>query len=250
MNLLPDSVRGYVTVDQIIAEFLDDTDYQDGDRFDRETMINWVSKAELEIGTSRSMINKEVALELKDFVAYLPCDFFQLRQVTFGGSPLHYNGSTFRFLDNTRQWPAIQGHMAFNIENDRIVANIRDGELWMSYTALPHDEKGNPLVRNTIEHRNACISYLKYKTWDARKFRNPDQASMRLAEDYKREFIIARNKARNQDHLLTIEEQEYMKRMYVRLRTNYQGFDTNFRNLDANGYNHQDLRKKYGTERF
>jgi len=236
------SKYAYISVDEVIAKFLADTQYRDSDFFNDADFENWIWEAESLIGSTQTYIRKEKTIEVNNFRAILPCDVYKVIQLVdaCNGNPLYYNGSTFIFrhrFDRSSEQNTLsrqQGRNVFSINGWDIDTDIHTGHLLISYYAFPSDDKGRPMVKNTIEHMEAIVCYLKLKLTAVKLWQAPTEMWLKLEGKYKRDWLIAIGRARGQDNMPDLSEMQYMAEIRNRMITRVDGFQTRMLSLNQN----------------
>lgn len=129
----------------------------------------WVHDAIEWIGEAMAHMHHHTGLEksapTKLTVAHhrvaLPCDFYQLRAISYNGVPLPYSGSK-KGLDLICEDCDIAMTTAgdyYQITPDWIITSFEDGDICIWYYKIPTDPDGLPLIPDDIWFSNACFWY-------------------------------------------------------------------------------------------
>ena len=104
-------------------------------------------------GVPDMFLNKETTIDLIDYKASLPLDWVETIQITYKGKPLVSATSTFM--------PDKEDFYTFKIQNNIIFTSIENGNLNISYKAIPIDTEGYPMIPSDISFLKALENYIK-----------------------------------------------------------------------------------------
>ncbi len=169
-----------VSIKSVIAKVYRDLNLQDADRW--VDMLEWSSEALEFIQAPEQLETKICKLTITDYKAHLPCGFSKLNYVYFNGFPLLPATSVFGntlinqkpttvdsiTLDKLNGNPILldmgktlnQTEWTFTIDPSYIKTNFKNGDIYISYEAIPLDEDGFPLIPDDISYRTACFWYI------------------------------------------------------------------------------------------
>ena len=141
---------------------LEDTNYT-------SDIIEWCGEALEFIGTAAQLERKEATLTIHSHKAALPVDFVQLIQVRYktesGGYIFpKYNPTSFNphLQDDGANWRS-KIQETYSLNPDYVMTDFEEGELDISYYAMPTDEDGFPMVPDNQYFREALFWYCYYK---------------------------------------------------------------------------------------
>ena len=124
-----------------------------------ETAVDYTVDFMRIVGTPRMFTEKISIIELKDYRAELPNDYYQMIQVKGNGDTM-YNYATDSFhlsnTHNTNKTYKVQGHI--------IYSSSKDDNLEISYLAIETDSDGFPLIPDNSSFTRALELYIK-KQW-------------------------------------------------------------------------------------
>lgn len=109
------------------------------------------------VGCPDMFTNKVETLEVKDYVAKLPCDYLSTIQLRLKGGPcFRYASDSFHVgeLKDERQ-------LTYKIQNNYIITSIKCGFVELSYTAFTIDEEGYPMLPDNSSFTRALTAYIK-----------------------------------------------------------------------------------------
>lgn len=213
----------YVSSREVIDKFFGDTNYDEDIPF--ADVIRWIAEALDMIAVKMQYIRKVAGdktcpyLTIVDYKAQLPCDFFQLEQLTINGMPALPSNSTMMymvgkdcctpeqlmqevtntytdnfgniFLTNYPQESLKNGSSVYeyDINDNFITTNAKEGYICMSYLAYPVDEEGLPMIPDDVYYLQAVASYIRtkmdYRAWR----RQGTQFAKQLYDDSNRDWL-------------------------------------------------------------
>lgn len=166
-----------ISVDTVIGMVINDLDLPTVSK-DIDKMYQWAFWAEMLIGSNeKSLIRVECVLDVEDYRAKLPKDFYKIIAIGVGGTYPEYSGRDFRFFSRESAYTQdtlpynVYGHVPsvsptngsefkFTINSQYVDINMKEGELSIAYYAYPVDENGCFCIAKG--HELAVASYLLY----------------------------------------------------------------------------------------
>lgn len=170
-----------------------------------EDLIEWAGEALDQIGAYQQFIRKVTGdkanphLDVTNYKAKLPCDVYRIEQVSVNGKHAVYAGNTFNhLLDGSCCTNAVEidnyrdlfydnfGNVfsnvapnnfdnryyepyAYDVNDNYITLNVKEGKVCLAYIAIPLDENGFPLIPDDVSYREAisryCIMKIMYINW-------------------------------------------------------------------------------------
>ena len=213
----------YVSSREVIDKFFGDTGYNED--VPLADVIRWISEALDRIAVKMQYIRKIAGdksnplLKIVNYKAQLPCDFFQLEQLAINGFPakpsnntlFHAMGTDYSSTESLMQEIAqtyqdnfgnefiIQSYndsktasigYEYDINNNYITTNVKDGDVFMSYLAYPVDEEGFPMIPDDTYYLEAVATYIRrmldYRLWRG----NPKDGGYKaIYDDSNREWL-------------------------------------------------------------
>ena len=240
----------YVSLDQIIEKVYRDTDIKD--QIDVADCAEWAGEALDLIAAPTSLHNKVASIPIVEGRGELPCDLHSIVQVrefdtksamrattdTFHrhfkrdgsssssstptiGEGLYaneaYQDVEGIFNNNTADDTANKKYdeLTYEINNNYIFPNFKEGDVEMAYKAFPVSETGLPLIPDNQSFKKAVEYYIRHhinhKMWRAGLIRD----KVYQKEEQDKDWYIA--KAQTQARLPTYDEMEAIKNDHLRL---------------------------------
>ena len=216
----------YSSIYEVINKLYRDLDTPK--EFPFEDCIEWAGEALDKIGAAYQYLDKVTGdlenpdLIIQDYRAELPCDFKSLTAIAINGKPAFYDGNTFYkigdgaccsgslrqintpntvFKDNFGNeysdygaigMPSyqVEDRYKFNINDNYIFTNTKDGTICLAYKSIPSDSEGFPLIPDNVYYREAIVSYIT-KMLDYRRWRNnPSNDTKALFDQSNRDWLF------------------------------------------------------------
>tara|TARA_R100000951_G_scaffold27457_2_gene23361 strand:- start:2937 stop:3827 length:891 start_codon:yes stop_codon:yes gene_type:complete len=205
----------YISLNAIMEQIYADNGYQ----FELPWIdcMQWAEEALNLIGHPRQYIRKVTGhkenpnLDIKNYRAHLPCDFYQLEQVAVNGRPAEYSGNTFHHLldgaccgiegyttlatdVHERNWGALvkntdDSGMSVYVERDDSMSNTQSGGLMTFDMTLEENTGLTPItfdinnnhITLSVQEGEVCMAYLAIPTDEEGLPLIPEDTSYQLA---------------------------------------------------------------------
>ena len=119
-------------------------------------------------GLPEMYIDKEVIVSIKKYRGELPCDLIKINQVKDVCSGKCFRSMTDTFFpdesyshENNMIYAARTNELTFKVQNHVIFTSIENGDIKVSYKAIPVDEDGFPLIPDNPTYHKALELYIK-----------------------------------------------------------------------------------------
>ena len=134
--------------------------------------------------------HKNAVVQVHKYRATLPCDFIGIYQVMDNRTNKCLRSTTGNFLPEYKKYsiPQVLGSSeeTFRIQNSILITSICEGELTISYKALPIDEEGFPMIYDNPLYLKTLELYIKVEVFtdkaDLQEI--PEQVLKRAQQDY------------------------------------------------------------------
>lgn len=222
----------------LIAQAVRDMDLKSATRR-TDAMEEWAFEAEVLIGTNDSYLRKECELDIVNYRAALPKDFYKLISVKRGDDYWEYTGRDFKLTNKGAGNSESNGNNSNNLAdrrsfdslhniNNPVINNLAkwyiadgylnvtmpDGSVGIAYRAYPIDQNGVPMIHPN--HAEAVTAYLIYKYYypDWIKGKVPQRV---FGELKNRWLELARN-ARGRDNMPSRREMDHIGYIWNNLK--------------------------------
>lgn len=188
-------------------------------------------------------------LDITNYRAELPCDFYKLERIAVNGYAARYSTNSFHhllsgeccgmstsslptdvFIDNfgnsfspqasiVANIPAIP--VTFDINNNYITLSVKEGKVCIAYLAFPTDSEGFPMIPDDINYKVACKKYLTQKIRYIDWAKDPSDRGKKALFDYdEREWLWYAGKSISAAKIPHPEQMESLKNQLIRMIPN------------------------------
>lgn len=201
-------------------------------------------------------------LDITNYKAKLPCDFYKLNGIAVDGKPVRYAGNSFHhlldgdccglssnssqdiFIDNfgnsfSPQASTISDNSArdvvtFDINNNYLTLSQKEGKVCISYWAFPTDKEGFPMIPDMVSYKVAIKKYLIQKLRYIDWAKDPSNNGKRALFDYdEKEWLWYVGKATSDAKMPDPEQMESLKNQAIRLIPRINEHDNFWKTLGA-----------------
>lgn len=207
-------IYGYKSIKTLIAKVYRDLHITEESRW--TSMIEWAAEALELIGVFYQYVPKTVDLEVVGKRVALPCDLHDIQQISFQGRPLVYGSGTFDTTDDCADCKENKTISQFVYTvNDSFINTNFDGIICLSYTAVPLDEDGFPLIPDDISFSNAIEAYIVKMLYYPDLLRGTINPNLydKLENDWNYKCMQARGKG----NMPSLDQMESIKNSWLRI---------------------------------
>lgn len=172
------------------------------------------------LGIPKTFADKTAVLEIRDYRAELPCDFYKMTQVRpfkddIGPDFHHayrYTTDSFHLSPNHSDF----NDLAYKLQGNCIfVATPENGKIEVSYKAMLVDEDGYPLIADNSAYLRALESYIKKIQFGI--LFDQGKISLPVMNRAEQEYAWNVGQAHAEGIMPTIDEMEAISNMWNRL---------------------------------
>lgn len=193
-----------------------------------ETAVDYCIDFMRLVGVPDMFTEKVAVLDINNYRAALPEDFYQINQVrTTGGNYFRYAGDTFhthKCFDNT-----VNADLTYKIQGGVIITSIEKGCIEVSYQAIAVDEEGYPMIPDNSSFTRAVQAYIK-KEWFTILF-DEAKISQQAFQQAQQDYAWAVGDCRSEFNRLTIDKAESLfnswRTLIIRDSEHRRGFKNN-----------------------
>lgn len=193
-----------------------------------ETAVDYCIDFMRLVGVPDMFTEKVAVLDINNYRAALPEDFYQVNQVrTTEGNYFRYAGDTFhthKCFDNTANVD-----LTYKIQGGVIITSIEKGCIEISYQAIAVDEEGYPMIPDNSSFTRAIQAYIK-KEWFTILF-DQTKISQQAFQQAQQDYAWAVGDCRSEFNRLTIDKAESLfnswRTLIIRDSEHRRGFKNN-----------------------
>ena len=152
----------YISIKEVLDNLLDNPLLQN---LTLERVVNYTVDFIRKVGMPKLYIEKTAKLEIKDYRALLPCDFYKVIQVR--ACKNGYN-QTFRSSTDNFHFSEDKNYsydLTYKLQGQVIYTSIKEGTIELSYQAIPVDSDGYPMIADNSSFREALELYITKKRY-------------------------------------------------------------------------------------
>ena len=129
-----------------------------------ETAVDYTVDFMRMLGTPTMFMEKTEIIEVKNYRAMLPCDYYQMIQVrNINGQAFRYSTDSFH-MSECKDINNIPSDLTYKIQGNIIYTSIEEGNIEVAYEAIATDSEGYPLLPDNSSFTRALELYIK-KQW-------------------------------------------------------------------------------------
>ena len=130
-----------------------------------ETAVDYTVDFMRIVGVPSMFMEKTEIVEVKNYRAKLPCDYYQMIQVRkINGPAFRYSSDSFHMSECKDNNKRDLADLTYKIQGNLIYTSIEEGEIELSYEAIVTDSEGYPLLPDNSSFTRALELYIK-KQW-------------------------------------------------------------------------------------
>ena len=130
-----------------------------------ETAVDYTVDFMKIVGVPSMFMEKTEIVEVKNYRAKLPCDYYQMIQVRkINGPAFRYSSDSFHMSECKDNNKKDLADLTYKIQGNLIYTSIEEGEIELSYEAIATDSEGYPLLPDNSSFTRALELYIK-KQW-------------------------------------------------------------------------------------
>lgn len=116
------------------------------------------------VGMPKIYIEKTATLDIEDYRATLPCDYYKIIQVRNYKTKEVFRSSTDNFHYSKNKTHSYD--LTYKLQGQVIYTSIKNGTIEISYTAIPVDCDGYPMIPDNSSFILALEAYIKKKQFN------------------------------------------------------------------------------------
>lgn len=155
-------ISNLVSINVVIAKIVRDLGLNhSNEEIPENDFIEWIAEALLHVGAYAQFQEKYIELEVDNFGAELPCDFYNLIKINNSYSSNYINKGLINEECSTSDYKMTSN--GYNINFNKITTGYRYGSIGLTYMAFPVDQDGAPLIPDNQSYKDLCFWKIVYQ---------------------------------------------------------------------------------------
>ena len=194
-----------------------------------ETAVDYTVDFMKIVGVPSMFMEKTEIVEVKNYRAKLPCDYYQMIQVRkINGPTFRYSSDSFHMSECKDNNKRDLADLTYKIQGNLIYTSIEEGEIELSYEAIATDSEGYPLLPDNSSFTRALELYIK-KQWFTILF-DLGKISPAVLQNVQQEYAWAVGDCQTEFNRLSIDKAESFYNSWRTLLLRDTEHRTGFRN--------------------
>lgn len=183
-------------------------------------------------GLPKMYKDKVVTLQVKDYRTVLPCDLIAINQIKMGDTGVYLKSMTDTFLPG--QHESIQGQPSFKTQGQIIYTSFKEGDVEISYKAIPVDKDGYPLLIDNPAYLKALEAYIKKEVFTI--LFDMNRISGQVLQNTQQQYAWYAGQLNSEFTIPSISEMESIKNSWCTLIQRTNEFNKGFATLADKEY--------------
>ena len=183
-------------------------------------------------GMPKFYFDKQETLHIEDYRAMLPCDLIAINQVKECSTNTCLRSMTDNFLSEDyyekKNGYRVPQELTFKVQGQVIFTSFREGDITISYKAIPVDDNGFPLLIDNPTFLKTLEAYIKKEIFtilfDMGKVSSP------VLQNAQQQYSWLAGQLQSEFTIPSISEMESLKRSWCTLLQRTTSFNDGFRN--------------------
>lgn len=182
------------------------------------------------MGLPNIYIEKIEDIEIRDYRGMLPCDLISINQVRTLRDGICMRSMTDNFNANPiNNGRLSRGENTFKTQGRIIYTSFKEGDIQISYKAIPVDEEGFPMIPDNSIFLKALELYIK-KEWFTIQF-DLGKISPAVLQNTQQSYAFVAGQCNSEFLLPSVNEMQSITNMLTSLLPNHNSFYGGFKNL-------------------
>lgn len=183
-------------------------------------------------GMPKFYFDKQETLHIEDYRGMLPCDLIAINQVKECSTNTCLRSMTDNFLSEDyyekKNGYRVPQELTFKVQGQVIFTSFREGDITVSYKAIPVDDNGFPLLIDNPTFLKTLEAYIKKEIFtimfDMGKITTP------VLQNAQQQYSWLAGQLQSEFTIPSISEMESLKRSWCTLLQRTTSFNDGFRN--------------------
>ena len=172
-----------------------------------ETVVDYTVDFMRIVGVPNMFLEKTVIIEVNNYRAMLPCDYYKVIQIRKPGGPtFRYSSDSFHMSEYKDFNNRPISDLTYKIQGNIIYTSIEKGEIEIAYKAIAVDDEGYPLLPDNSSFTRALGLYIKKEHFTV--LFDTGKIDFRVLENTKKEYSWAVGDCQTEFNRLSLDEAE------------------------------------------
>ena len=172
-----------------------------------ETVVDYTVDFMRLVGVPNMFLEKTVVIEVSNYRAMLPCDYYKVIQIRKPGGPtFRYSSDSFHMSEYKDFNNRPISDLTYKIQGNIIYTSIENGEIEMSYKAIAVDDEGYPLLPDNSSFTRALKLYIKKEHFTI--LFDTGKLDFRVLQNVQKEYSWAVGDCQTEFNRLSLDEAE------------------------------------------
>ena len=159
------------------------------------------------VGVPNMFLEKTVIIEVNNYRAMLPCDYYKVIQIRKPGGPtFRYSSDSFHMSEYKDFNNRPISDLTYKIQGNIIYTSIEKGEIEIAYKAIAVDDEGYPLLPDNSSFTRALGLYIKKEHFTI--LFDTGKIDFRVLENTQKEYSWAVGDCQTEFNRLSLDEAE------------------------------------------
>lgn len=172
-----------------------------------ETVVDYTVDFMRIVGVPNMFLEKTVVIEVSNYRAMLPCDYYKVIQIRKPGGPtFRYSSDSFHMSEYKDFNNRPISDLTYKIQGNIIYTSIENGEIEISYKAIAVDDEGYPLLPDNSSFTRALKLYIKKEHFTI--LFDTGKIDFRVLQNVQKEYSWAVGDCQTEFNRLSLDEAE------------------------------------------
>lgn len=210
-------------------------------KLDLETAIQYTVDFIEVFGLPKMFEDKQIELHIDNYRAEMPCDLISIIQVKDMCTGICLRAMTDNFDPDDRNkvrhalgYTVYEQEMSFKTQGRVLYTSFKEGDVLVSYKAIPVDENGFPLILDNAVYLRALESFIKKEVFTI--LFDQGKISAQALQNTQADYAWRAGQLQNEFVIPSVSEMEAICRSWCTLLQRTTEFDDGFRSLGDREY--------------
>lgn len=221
----------YVSIKEIVSRVLRHPLLQ---KVDLETAIQHTIDFIGIVGLPKFYQDKDAKIHIHDYKGLMPCDLIAINLVKHRGRTVRSMTDVYFPKDRRCHQHYQSNEETFKTQHNIIYTSFKDGDIEISYKAIPVDDEGYPLLPDNATFLKALEEYIKLEVFTV--LYECNKITLQALQNQQTRYYWRVGQVTSEFTIPSISEMESITRMFNTLIPRQTEFDNGFKSLGDREY--------------